>query len=100
MCIQGVTLSVAWLNGRLALATPIGRLCVALSLRVVCGVCECHAYLLDERGLEFALVQDATGKTASEIYEMGDADRYLTAMIRARFYRERNKKANQSKPRR
>ena len=50
----------------------------------------------NERGLEFALVQDATGKTASEIYKMGDADRYLTAMIRARFYREKNKGANRN----
>lgn len=42
-----------------------------------------------ERGLEYALVQDATGKTVAEIYAMPDADRYVTAMIRARFYRER-----------
>jgi hypothetical protein len=42
-----------------------------------------------EQGLEYALVQDATGKTVSEIYHMADSDRYATAMIRARFYRER-----------
>ena len=45
-----------------------------------------------DKGLEYALVQDATGKTAGEIREMNDADRYTTAMIRARYYRERNKK--------
>jgi len=33
---------------------------------------------------------DATGKTAGEIHEMGEADRYMTALLRARFYRERN----------
>jgi hypothetical protein len=42
-----------------------------------------------DRGLEYALVQDATGKSIAEIYDMGEADRYATAMIRARFYRER-----------
>lgn len=31
---------------------------------------------------------DATGKTAGEIHDMGDADRYMTALLRARFYRE------------
>jgi hypothetical protein len=33
---------------------------------------------------------DATGKTVGEIQQMPDADRYATAMIRARFYRERS----------
>jgi hypothetical protein len=42
-----------------------------------------------DRGLEYALVQDATGKSVGEIIDMADADRYATAMIRARFYRER-----------
>jgi hypothetical protein len=40
-------------------------------------------------------VQDATGKTVAEIYGMADADRYVTAMIRARFYRERSGDDNQ-----
>lgn len=44
-----------------------------------------------QKGLEYALVQDATGKSVAEIREMGDADRYATAMIRGRFYRERFK---------
>jgi hypothetical protein len=48
-----------------------------------------------ERGLEYALVQDATGKTVAEIYGMADADRYVTAMVRARFYRERSGDDNQ-----
>lgn len=39
-----------------------------------------------ERGLEYALVQDATDKSVGEIRDMGDADRYATAMIRARFW--------------
>lgn len=47
------------------------------------------AFAKSKRGLQYALVQDATGKTASEIRDMADADRYLTAMIRARFYKER-----------
>lgn len=44
------------------------------------------------RGLEYALVQDAPGgpTTASEIHQMNDSDRYLTAKLRARFYKERN----------
>lgn len=46
-------------------------------------------------GLEYALVQDATGKTAREIHEMGRADRQVTALLRARFYRERGKGAEQ-----
>jgi len=40
--------------------------------------------------LEYALVQDATGKTAAEIHEMPEADRYTTALLRARLYQERN----------
>ena len=52
------------------------------------------AFARTAKALEWALVQDGTGKTATEIYEMGDADRYLTAMLRARFYKERNKGAD------
>lgn len=44
-----------------------------------------------KRGLEFALVMDATGKTVGEIHEMGPNDRMATALIRARFYREKHK---------
>ncbi|QAS68870.1 hypothetical protein HFTV1-gp37 [Haloferax tailed virus 1] len=40
------------------------------------------------RGLEYALVNDATNKTAAEIHEMNESDRALTALLRARFYRE------------
>lgn len=54
------------------------------------------AFARTDRGLEFALVQDGTNKTAAEIYEMADADRYLTAMIRARFYREKGKQAKKA----
>lgn len=43
-----------------------------------------------QAGLEYALVQDATGMTAGEIHEMGDADRYMTALLRARYYREKH----------
>lgn len=41
------------------------------------------------RGLEFALVQDATGKDAKEIIEMGDKNRMLTALLRSRLYKEK-----------
>ena len=34
-------------------------------------------------------MQDATGKTAREIHEMGAMDRELTALVRARYYKER-----------
>lgn len=40
-------------------------------------------------GLEYALVQDATGATAGEIHEMSRWNRYLTAMLRARYYQEK-----------
>ncbi len=33
---------------------------------------------------------DATGKTAAEVHDMSVSDRRLTAMLRARFYRERS----------
>ena len=36
---------------------------------------------------------DATGKTAAEIHNMGRWDRYMTALLRARFYREKGKSA-------
>lgn len=29
---------------------------------------------------------------------MGDADRYLTAMLRARYYREKNKQSGTTRP--
>jgi hypothetical protein len=50
------------------------------------------------RGIEYALVQDAPGgpTTASEIHNMGRWDRYLTAMLRARWYREKNKSAKRA----
>ena len=32
---------------------------------------------------------DATNKTAGEVHAMGRWDRYMTALLRARFYRER-----------
>lgn len=31
---------------------------------------------------------DATGKTAGEVHEMGPNDRRLTALLRARFWKE------------
>ena len=52
-----------------------------------------------ERGLEYALVMDATGKTAAEIHKMGRWDRYMTALLRARFYREKGKSAKKAKRR-
>lgn len=46
--------------------------------------------------MEFALVQDATGKDAKAIAEMGRWNRMLTALVRARWYREKNKQANKA----
>ena len=43
--------------------------------------------LRSKRGLEYALVQDATGKTAREIHEMGNLDRELSALTRVRFWK-------------
>jgi hypothetical protein len=43
-----------------------------------------------KQGLEYALVMDATGMTAGEVHEMSASDRYVTAVLRARFYRERS----------
>ena len=60
------------------------------------GVVQRTAFARTAKALEWALVQDGTGKTATEIYEMSDADRYLTAMLRARFYRERGKAAKRN----
>jgi len=50
------------------------------------------------KALEYALVQDAPGgpTTAAEIHRMDRWDRYLTAMLRARFYQEKNKGAKQA----
>lgn len=47
-----------------------------------------------DRALEYALVQDATGKTAGEIHQMGEGDRYATAVLRARYYREMSPDGN------
>lgn len=52
------------------------------------------AFARTPAGLEYALVQDATGKTAGEIHTMGEADRYMTAMLRARYYREKHDTSN------
>lgn len=38
------------------------------------------------KGLEYALVQDATHMTAGEIHRMAPDERYVTAMLRARWY--------------
>jgi len=38
-------------------------------------------------------VQDATNKTAREIIQMNADDRMLTALIRARYYKEKKKGA-------
>lgn len=46
----------------------------------------------------YALVQDATGKTAAEIHQMGKWDRHLTALLRGRFYEERNGNGGEQKP--
>jgi hypothetical protein len=40
--------------------------------------------------LEYALVQDATGQTAAEIHDMERWNRAVTALLRGRFYKERN----------
>jgi len=50
-------------------------------------------------GLEYALVMDGTGKTAAEVHEMDRWDQRLTALLRARFYRERtDDSGDQTKP--
>jgi len=41
-------------------------------------------------------VQDGTGKTALEIMNMAAWDRQLTALIRARYYKEKNREAEQA----
>lgn len=38
-------------------------------------------------GLEYALVQDATNKTAGEIHRMAPDDRYTTAALRVRYWK-------------
>lgn len=55
--------------------------------------------LHSQRGGEFALVQDATGKTAREILRMNADDRMLTALLRARYYKEKQKGAKKGKNR-
>jgi len=44
-----------------------------------------------DRLFQYALVQDATGKTAAEIHRMDRWDRYMTALIRRRMYKEKYK---------
>jgi len=56
--------------------------------------------LRSQRGLEYALVMDGTGKTAKEIIEMSPTDRRLTAMLRARFYNEQNEQAEKAQNKR
>jgi len=45
-------------------------------------------------------VQDATNKTAREIIQMNADDRMLTALIRARYYKEKKKGAEKGQNRR
>jgi len=52
--------------------------------------------LQSKRGLEWALIQDGTGKTALEILEMNAWDRQLTALIRSRFYQEKKRQAEKA----
>jgi len=52
--------------------------------------------LQSKRGLEWAFIQDGTGKTALEILEMNVWDRQLTALIRSRFYREKKRQAEKA----
>jgi hypothetical protein len=40
-----------------------------------------------DRGLEYALVQDATGESVGAIHEMSPTDRRVTALVRARFWK-------------
>jgi len=40
-----------------------------------------------KEGLEYALVCDATNKTAAEVHRMSPSDRRLTARLRARYYK-------------
>lgn len=44
-------------------------------------------FVRSQTGLEYALVQDATGKTAAEAHRMSRYDRMVTAMLRARFWK-------------
>jgi hypothetical protein len=39
-----------------------------------------------QTGLEYALAIDATNKTASEVHQMAADERYLTAVLRSRWY--------------
>ncbi|AFH21821.1 hypothetical protein OSG_eHP10_00055 [environmental Halophage eHP-10] len=50
--------------------------------------------------LQYALVQDGTDKTFREIHNMDRWDRYLTALVRARWYQEKKRASerNQSGP--
>ena len=48
------------------------------------------------RGLEYALVQDGTNKTAAEIAEMSPSDRMLTALVRARWYQEKKRQSEKA----
>lgn len=53
--------------------------------------------LHSKKGLQFALVQDGTGKDAKEILEMSDTNKKLTALLRARYYKEKHDGGDQSK---
>ena len=50
--------------------------------------------------LQYALVQDGTDKTFREIHKMDRWDRYLTALVRARWYQEKKRASerNQTGP--
>ena len=42
------------------------------------------------QGIQYALVMQATGKSAAEVHNMNEWDRHLTALLQARFYKERS----------
>jgi len=46
--------------------------------------------------LQYALIQDGTGKTFREIYGMDRWDQYLTALVRARWYQEKKRASERS----
>jgi len=51
-----------------------------------------------DEALELALVQDGTGKTAREILNMDRTNRLLTALLRARYYKEQNDAVDDAGP--
>jgi len=44
--------------------------------------------LHSQKGLEYALTIQATGKTAAEVHRMDEWDRRLTALLQARYIQE------------